>query len=113
MINVRVERWDELPLEKITEMVSRKVIRGNGQTIAQIFLKKGTYVPLHSHEAGQMIYVLEGLLRFVVGQRLLTVGEGEVLHVPAGLRHQAKALDDSFQIVVTQILSGETPQTTS
>jgi quercetin dioxygenase-like cupin family protein len=91
-----VHRWDEIALEKITEMVSRKVISGDRMTVAQVYLKRGTLVPRHSHSNEQMSCVLQGALRVVVGDEEITVREGEVLHVPASIEHQAEALDDTF-----------------
>lgn len=105
MADVRVHRWDELPLEKVTEMVSRKVIVGDRQTMVQVYLKRGAHVPLHRHDGEQMVYVLQGALRLAVGGREVTVSEGEVLHVPSGVSHQAEALKDTFQIAV--LLEGE------
>ena len=92
--------WSDLPLEKVTAMVSRKVIAGERQTLIQAYLKRGTHVPLHVHEAEQMVYVLKGMLRCRVAARDVTVREGEVLHVPAGVAHQAQAAEDTFELVV-------------
>jgi quercetin dioxygenase-like cupin family protein len=95
-----VHRWDEIALEKITEMVSRKVISGDRMTIAQVYLKRGTLVPRHCHDREQMSCVLQGALRVLVGDEEITVREGEVLHVPASIEHQAEALDDTFVLDV-------------
>ena len=92
--------WDELPLDKVTEMVARKAIVGARQTLVQSYLKAGAIVPLHSHQDEQMIYVLQGALKVLVGGETATVHEGEVLLVPAGVRHQAEALDDTFVMTV-------------
>ena len=92
--------WSDLPLDKVTAMISRKVIAGERQTLIQAYLKRGTHVPLHAHEAEQMVYVLKGMLRCRVAARDVTVREGEVLHVPAGVAHQAEAAEDTFELVV-------------
>ena len=97
---VSLYRWDELSLDKVTEMVARKAIVGELQTLVQIYLKKGTLVPQHSHTNEQMIYVLQGALRTFVDGEEITVREGEVLQVPAGAAHQAEALDDTFVLDV-------------
>ncbi|MCC6164657.1 MAG: cupin domain-containing protein [Acidobacteria bacterium] len=89
-------RWDEIALEKVTEMVSRKVVRGEREMLTQVYLKKGALVPLHAHDEEQMTYVLQGALQFLVGGEDIRVEEGEVLHIPAGVAHQAVALDDTF-----------------
>ena len=92
--------WSDLPLEKVTAMVSRKVVAGERQTLIQAYLKRGAHVPLHVHEAEQMLYVLKGALRCRVDGRGVTVREGEVLHVPSGVPHQAEAVEDTFELVV-------------
>jgi quercetin dioxygenase-like cupin family protein len=89
-------RWDELDLEKVTEMIARKAIVGVRETMTQTFLKRGALVPRHAHGTEQLIYVLQGALRTRVGDDAVTVREGEVLQVPAGAAHQVEALDDTF-----------------
>jgi len=98
--SVRLYRWDEIALDKVTEMVSRKIIAGERQMIAQGYLKRGALVPLHSHDSEQMTYVLQGALLFVVAGEEISVREGEVLHLPAGVPHQAEALEDTFELDV-------------
>jgi quercetin dioxygenase-like cupin family protein len=93
---VSLFRWDELALEKVTEMVARKTIAGAEHTLVQSYLKKGALVPTHAHPHTQLIYVLQGALRALVSGEEVTVREGEVLEVPAAAPHQAEALDDTF-----------------
>ena len=66
---VRLHRWDEIALEKVTEMISRKIVTGEREMLAQIYLKKGALVPMHSHESEQMTYVLQGALKFLIPAR--------------------------------------------
>jgi len=96
----RLHRWDEIALEKITEMLSQKLVTGEREMIAQTYLKRGALVPIHSHESEQMTYVLQGALRFLVGGEEIIVREGEVIHVPAEVPHQAEALEDTFELDV-------------
>lgn len=96
----RLSRWDEIALEKITEMVSRKIIPGDRLMLAHIYLKRGALVPMHRHESEQMTYVLQGSLRAQVAGVEFTVREGEVLHIPSGALHQAEALDDTLELDV-------------
>jgi len=97
---VRLHRWDEIALEKVTEMVSRKIVTGEREMLAQVYLKRGCLVPMHSHVSEQMTYVLQGALRFLVGGEEITVREGEVLHIPSSVEHQAEALEDTFELDV-------------
>src|SRR5262245_6422467 len=95
---VRLHRWDEIALEKVTEMLSRKIVTGEREMLAQIYLKRGCVVPMHSHESEQMTYILQGALKFLIGGEEITVREGEVLHIPSWVEHQAEALDDTFEL---------------
>ena len=97
---VRLHRWDEIALEKVTEMLSRKIVTGEREMLAQIYLKRGCLVPMHSHESEQMTYVLQGALKFLIGGEEITVREGEVLHIPSWVEHQAEALEDTFELDV-------------
>jgi len=97
---VRLHRWDEIALEKVTEMLSRKIVTGEREMIAQIYLKRGCLVPMHSHESEQMTYILQGALKFQIGGEEITVREGEVLHIPSWIEHQAEALEDTFELDV-------------
>jgi quercetin dioxygenase-like cupin family protein len=95
---VRLHRWDEIALEKVTEMISRKIVTGEREMLAQIYLKKGALVPMHSHESEQITYVLQGALKFLINGEEITVREGEVLHIPSWVEHHAVSLDDTFEL---------------
>lgn len=89
-------RWDELALEKITDMVSRKVVVGTHQTMAQVWFKRGALVARHRHDCEQMMFVLDGVLRCMVDRDDVVVRAGEVIVIPSGVPHQMEALDDSL-----------------
>src|SRR5205823_5338080 len=98
--SVRLHRWDEIALEKVTEMLSRKIVSGDREMIVQSYVKRGCLVPMHAHDSEQMTYVLHGALKFLVDGEEITVREGEVLHIPPGIQHQAEALEDTFELDV-------------
>ncbi len=97
---VRLHRWDEIALEKVTEMMSRKIVAGHREMLVQSYVKRGCLVPMHAHDSEQMTYVLQGALKCLVGGEEITVREGEVLHIPSGVEHQAEALEDTFELDV-------------
>ena len=100
MTSARLHRWDEISLDKITEMVSQKIVTGEREMVAQVYLKRGTLIPMHAHDSEQMTYILQGALRFLVEGEEIIVREGEVLHIPSRIPHQAEALDDTFELDV-------------
>ena len=99
-MTARLHRWDEIALQKITEMMSQKIVTGEREMLAQIYLKRGAVVPLHNHDSEQMTYILQGALKVLVGGEEITVREGEVLHIPSWTPHQAEALEDTFELDV-------------
>ncbi len=93
-------RWDEIAPEKVTEMISRKIVTGDQEMIAQIWLRQGAIVPMHDHVSEQMTCVFQGALKFSIGGEVYIVRAGEVLHIPSSVPHQAEALEDTFELDV-------------
>jgi quercetin dioxygenase-like cupin family protein len=93
---VMLYRWDDLPLERVTDMVSRKDVAIGRSTLTQAYFKKGALVPRHALASDAIIYVLQGALRARVDESDVTVREGQVLTVPAAAHLQAEMLDDTF-----------------
>ena len=96
-------KWSDVPLETVTPMLDRKLITGDTMMIAQVFLKKGCIVPRHQHHNEQLTYIIEGALRFWIGEdesRVQDVHAGEVLHIPSNVWHKAEALVDTLDVDV-------------
>jgi quercetin dioxygenase-like cupin family protein len=92
--------WENMPHEHLTDLLSRKIITGDQTMVAQIFLKTGCIVPAHSHENEQVTYILKGALKFTVNGREIMVREGEVLHIPSNVIHEAVAVEDTLDLDV-------------
>jgi len=107
MPGISLHRWDEIALERVTEMISRKIVSGDREMLAQIYLKRGAIVPMHAHESEQMTYILQGALRVVVDGEEIIVREGEVLHIPSRLPHQSEALEDTLELDVFSPIRAE------
>ena len=61
-------RWDDMPKEKVNDLLDRRLVTGERMMLAHVYLKKGCIVPRHSHENEQVTYILEGALRFWLGE---------------------------------------------
>ena len=98
---VKWYRWDDMPRENVTEMLDRRLITAERVMLAHVYLKKGAIVPGHSHENEQLTYILEGALRFWIGEdesEIIDVRAGEVLHIPSHVKHKAEALEDTLDV---------------
>ena len=91
-------RWDDVPLEAMSDVISRKIISGEKAMVAQVFIKKDAVVPAHQHESEQITYILEGALKFELDGKEVVVRKGEVLHIPSNVVHRAVALEDTLDL---------------
>jgi quercetin dioxygenase-like cupin family protein len=91
-------KWETMELEKMSDVISRKLISGEKAMVAQVFLKKDAVVPLHHHEPEQITYILEGALKFELEGKEVVVRAGEVLHIPSNVPHRAVALEDTLDL---------------
>jgi quercetin dioxygenase-like cupin family protein len=90
-----------MPREQVSDQLSRRLITGDRMMLAHVYLDKGCIVPKHSHENEQLTYILEGALRFEIGEdgaEEIVVRAGEVLHIPSGVPHKAEALEDTLDV---------------
>jgi quercetin dioxygenase-like cupin family protein len=100
---VTFHRWSDMPRERVTDEIDRRVITGERMMLAHVYLKKGSVVPRHSHENEQLTYILEGALRFKIGAdgaEVIVVRAGEVLVIPSNVPHEAEALEDTLDVDV-------------
>lgn len=91
--------FEQIPVENLNALISRQMIWGERAMLARIVLRKGAVVPEHHHENEQISYIVEGALRFTLGDgRVITVGAGQVLVIPSNLPHSAVALEDTLDL---------------
>ena len=92
-------RWDDIPKEQLKPDLHRRLIAAERMTIGHVYLDKGCVVPLHSHENEQLTYILEGTLRFWLGDDDAEVAEREVMEGRHGLRDAA-----TIRVTVEQMI---------
>ena len=91
-------RWNDLPRERVGELIERRYVTGVHLTLGQFFLQKGCLVPAHEHESEQFVNVVAGTLRLRLGTdgaEVADVAAGEVLMIPPHVPHSAEALEDT------------------
>lgn len=97
-LHMKHQTWESVPLEVMSDVISRKVISGQKAMVAQVFLKKDAVVPEHHHESEQITYILEGALKFHLEGKEVIVRKGEVLHIPSNVPHRAVAMEDTLDL---------------
>jgi quercetin dioxygenase-like cupin family protein len=94
-------RWEDLPREALNPLIGRRLITTERMMLAHVYLEQGSIVPRHEHENEQLTYILEGKLRFWLGDdesEVVDVAAGEVLHIPSQLPHRAQALETTLDV---------------
>ena len=94
-------RWEDMPKEQLKPDLGRRLISTERLMLAHVYLEQGCVVPKHSHENEQLTYILEGCLRFSLGDdesEVVDVAAGEVLHIPSHLPHKAEALETTLDV---------------
>jgi quercetin dioxygenase-like cupin family protein len=99
--SVSFYRWNDMPKEKVSDELDRRLITGEHVMLSHVYIKKGAVVPQHNHHNEQITYILEGALRFWIGEdeeEVIDVRSGEVLHIPSLVKHKAEALEDTLDV---------------
>ena len=100
----RHTRWEDIPRETVTDRIARRLFTGERMMLAQVYLDEGAIVPWHSHENEQLTWVLEGTLKFWIGEegspdvREVVIEAGDVLFIPSNVPHKAEALADTLDV---------------
>jgi quercetin dioxygenase-like cupin family protein len=103
MTDKKVQRikWEEMPKEKLSDRIDRRMITGEKVMLTHVYLRKGAVVPMHAHANEQITYILEGKIRFWIETEdadPIILGPGEVLTLPSNLPHSAEALEDTLDV---------------
>jgi quercetin dioxygenase-like cupin family protein len=94
------QSWTEWPVEQLNPLIGRQMLHTETMTVARIILAKGALVPRHQHPNEQITNVLEGRLRFVLGDEEQIVAAGSTVLIPANVPHEVEALEDSIALDV-------------
>lgn len=97
---MRLVKLTDVKWERLSEGLERRYVSGERMTLAQLRIKRGSVVRLHSHPNEQISLVLEGRLEFRSGGRRLVASAGDLVIIPPNLEHEVEALDDSLVVDV-------------
>lgn len=87
--------WNEIPTERVTPKMSRKIVYGKEIMIAKMKFEDGFIVPMHQHHNEQITHVLSGEIRFWLGEdesEVIVLKAGDILVIPANVPHKAQMI---------------------
>ena len=85
----------DLPEEKITDKISRRVLSGEKEMVVWWSMKAGVHAAAHSHPHEQVFWMISGRMDFRLGDERRTCAPGDVGVIPGGVEHEAWFPEDT------------------
>ena len=79
--------WQSMPREEVRPGVSRCAFRGDQVLLVMNWLEPGMEVRPHSHPFEQVVYVVEGQMKFWIEGQEVEVEKGGMLRIPPDAEH--------------------------
>lgn len=90
----KVHAWEGIPREVVRPGVVRAGFRGDNSLLVMNWLEPGMEARPHSHPFDQVACILSGRARFTIGEHVVEVGAGEMIHIPADVVHFGEVVGD-------------------
>jgi quercetin dioxygenase-like cupin family protein len=85
--------WSAIEPQHLSAGVRIRTPYGKNVMLSLVEIDAGWAVPTHSHPHEQAGIVLEGRMRFTIGEESRVLSPGESYIVPANVPHRAEAVD--------------------
>jgi quercetin dioxygenase-like cupin family protein len=86
--------WDALPKEVVRRGVTRAGFRGDDVLLVMNWLEPGMQVNPHRHPFEQLVYIVRGKMRFVVGDEVIVASAGSVMRIPPNVEHYGEPIGE-------------------
>ena len=94
------ESLKNLPEERVTDQISRRILTGDKEMIVWWSMKAGAHAAAHAHPHEEMFWMLSGKMDFRLGSERRLCGPGDIGVIPGGVEHEAWFLEDTEVIDV-------------
>jgi len=81
-------------------MKIKTLVHGDKSLMTKFSVKGGQVHPSHSHPYEQTGYLLEGKVKFTIGDEIQVVEAGDAWSIPADVEHQGEVIEDAIGIEV-------------
>lgn len=89
---------DKIENEEVNTSYLRKAVYGDSLTVAKVEVKQGETTEPHSHDTEEVIFVLKGSWLFHLPDGDVTLGENQMLCIPADAVHSSEVLEDTIAL---------------
>ena len=90
----RLYNWSELPKEFVRAGVERCGFSGDQVLLVMNWLEPGMEVRPHSHPFEQVAYIVQGRMKFVIGDEVFEAGPGSVIRIPPDVEHYGEPIGE-------------------
>ena len=98
MLEERLHNWDALARERVREGVERVGFRGEDVMCVMNWLEPGMDTRPHSHPFEQLVLIIQGRVRFHVGDESIEAGPGSMMRIPPNVTHYAEPIGDEVAL---------------
>lgn len=86
--------WNDLPRETVRKGVERVGFRGDNALCVMNWLSPGMDTNPHVHDFEQMVIIVQGRVRFHIGDEVVEGGPGSMIRIPPHVVHYAEPVGD-------------------
>ena len=103
---ITLQKFDQVQIQEFPWGWIRWLINGQvdpdaEMTFGVVYIKPQQTNPLHVHPtSAEYLHVLEGSCEHRVGDRWVTVKEGDILRIPQGVKHMARTKQECCRAVI-------------
>ena len=91
-------KWDTVAVEQLSDKIKRRMIVGTKEMLVRWELNEGALVARHSHPHEQIVVMVDGKLRLIVGDVETIMERDDIVVIPPDTPHEAQALEDTVVI---------------
>ena len=98
MLLGKLHNWNALSRELVRPGVARVGFRGDDVICVMNWLEPGMQVRPHSHPFEQLVLIIQGRVRFHLGDESVEAGPGSMMRIPPNVIHYAEPLGDEVAL---------------
>ena len=88
--------FDQIPVERITDKITRRVVSGEKGMIVWWDIKAGAHAAAHSHPHEQIVWMVKGKMDFRIGGERRLMAAGDIAVIPGGVEHEGWFPEDTL-----------------
>jgi len=85
----------DLPWERITDKIERRVLAGRQGMVVWWKMKAGAHAAAHQHPHEQIVWMLSGKMDFRIGSEKRSMAAGDVAVIPGNTEHEGFFPEDT------------------